>query len=106
MIREEKLARLREWETHLRDLESVWDKLHSLTGAATDGPLGDATWCVFDAYTRAIGREIGDVENWMSWHWLENQLGERGHEAGNRNKMRPIKTLEDLLWAMELEVEQ
>lgn len=103
MTHEEKLNRLREWEAHLRDLDAAWDKLHSLTGASTDGPLGDATWCVFDAYTNAIAREIGDAESWLSWHWLENKLGERAHEAGNKREMRPIRNIEDLLWVIELE---
>ena len=103
MTREEKLDRLREWEAHLRDLTAAWDALHALTGAAADGPLGDATWCVFEVYTRAIGREIGDFEDWMSWHWLENDLGAKGREAGNRRETRSIKSLDDLLWAIELE---
>lgn len=104
MTRKEKLDRLREWEAHLRDLTETWDKLHALTGAAVDGPLGDATWCVFDdAYTQAIAREVGDKNDWLTWHWLENKLGERGYKAGNQQEMRPIKTIEDLLWVIELE---
>ena len=103
MTTAEKLSRLQEWRHHLLMLESAWDKLESAVGADHDSPLGNAVWLAFDAYTQAIGREIGDVGGWMSWHWLENKLGARGHEAGNRHVMRPIKTLDDLLWVIDLE---
>lgn len=44
-----------------------------------------------------------DPQGWIMWYILENDYGDKGYDAGYKGKMKPIKTIEDLLWVMYAE---
>lgn len=49
-----------------------------------------------DALTRSVSLHIGDKYQFLRWHWLENDFGEKGLSAGVNGEFTYIKTLEDL----------
>lgn len=44
-----------------------------------------------------------DPQGWIMWYILENNYGAKGYDAGYKGNMKPIKTIEDLLWVMYAE---
>lgn len=102
MTRDEKLALLRAWIDRHDALNEHWESLCRLTGATTDSHLGEAVWAAFSGYTEALELALGDPFDSLKWHWLENQMGDRGHVAGIEGDMREINTVEDLLWLIEV----
>ena len=44
-----------------------------------------------------------DPQGWIMWYILENDYGDKGYDAGYKGNMKPIKTIEDLLWVMYCE---
>lgn len=101
MTHEEKLRLLRQWDVNHALLDKHWSALAELTGADPDCPLGEAVWDTFSDYTRTLGMLLDHNEDWLFWHWLENRMGDRGHQAGYNGQLREINTLEDLLWLIE-----
>ena len=50
------------------------------------------------ATAEAIGGSAGE---WLDWFVIENDCGRKAHEAGYDNRLRPIRTVEDLLDLIE-----
>ena len=101
LTKPEKLVLLQKWKASYDRTEAVTDKLRDLVNDAT-GQLYDALWANFDDQTRTIGIILGDEGEFMNWYELECDMGKRPLEAGKDGKMKEIKTLEDLLWLIEL----
>lgn len=88
---------LAEWEAHKRTLDAQFDVLRATLGATVEAPLPDAVWRLWDSYTDAVARDLGDVDQWLHWYSAENDMGRKGLEVrslGGRRKT--IKTLRDL----------
>jgi len=49
--------------------------------------------------------EQQSVLEWLLWYIYDNNLGEKGYEAGFKNKMKPIKNVDDLLELLYLDAE-
>lgn len=49
---------------------------------------------------------IGDTENGLNWFIYENDCGAKGYEAGIDGDLRPIRTIDDYLWLVNLEVKK
>lgn len=45
-----------------------------------------------------IGLMVGDEAEWIGWYVWENDMREKGSEAGYKDNMREIKNLDDLYW--------
>jgi len=101
LTKSEKLALLQKWKASYDRTEAVTDKLRELVNDAT-GQLYDALWANFDDQTRTIGLILGDEAEWMNWYELECDMGRKPLEAGKDGKMKKIKTLNQLLWIIEL----
>jgi len=57
---------------------------------------------MFDAYTDVLCVALGDPTNvWLSWYWMENDMGANGMQAGYDGKLRKIKNVRDLLRLIE-----
>ena len=55
--------------------------------------------------THPTSAAIGDTATWLDWFVHENDCGRKGHEAGYDNRVKPIRTAEDLIDLIEAEDE-
>jgi len=101
MTKEQKLAMLETWRSLHEQLDTHWDQLRSTTGASVDSPLGDAVWKIFAEYTVALSDLLDDDFCYLHWYWLDNDMGTRGLDAGTKDDMRKIESLDDLLWIID-----
>ena len=63
-----------------------------------DTDVYNSSWLVAEALIDEL-----DVAGWMSWFILENDYGASALEAGYGGNLKPIKTVDDLLWLMDQE---
>lgn len=90
------LALLGEWQAHAAAIEKMMTGIKTSIGLDIDGPLFDTVWGTFNAYTRALAVEVGDLGRWLDWYYAENEMGAQGLGAGYDGQTIPIKTLDDL----------
>jgi len=91
------LPHLERWAAHKAELEKQLDALHQVTGGGVEAPLPDAIWRLWDTYTDAVAKLVGDTTEWLNWFSMENDMGAKGlevHSLGGRSKK--IRTLRDL----------
>jgi hypothetical protein len=98
MNRQEMITYLGTWMQAHDRLEQQWDRMAAAFGVGmAETPLWQASWGVFEQYTKALGDLIGDPRgDWLDWYAYENDMGGKGYEAGYDGQMRPIETLGDL----------
>lgn len=101
MTRQEKLALLDEWKRKCQALDVQHTTLIKTLHVEVGSPLLEAGYDVVNAYTRAMSALIGDTAEWLEWFAMENHYGRNGHEAGFEGRMRPIRTLGNLLDLIE-----
>lgn len=101
MNRKDKLAMLNEWQRKCQTLEIQQAALVKALHVDPGAPLLEAGYDVVNAYTRAMSALIGDTAEWLEWFAMENSYGRKGHEAGFEGRMRPIRTLSNLLDLIE-----
>ena len=69
-------------------------------------PLYTAVFELIDVAILAASSAIGDsAGEWLDWFVHDNDCGRKAHEAGYDNRLRPIRTVEDLLDLIEAEDE-
>ena len=98
----EKLAALRTWQAAIQRADTLTDPIVEALQLIPESPFTEAVWGLQDALTAAYGQLIDDAFQSMSWFAHENNFGAGGREAGPAGAMRPIRTLEDLLWLIEV----
>lgn len=94
---------LNTWHTHHEAIEALFADLSQPLGCLAETPLFETVWQCFEAYTKTVEELVGDDYDTLTWFYLENDMGRKGMEAGYRDDMRPIKTLDDLIWLIDLE---
>lgn len=105
----EKLATLQAWEAHVKAISAVYEADRIACGALIESPRWEAVYGLLDAYTMMVAQAIApddatakDVAEWLDW-WQEMDFGARSRKAGIAGQeMREIRTLEDLLWIIEV----
>ena len=105
----EKLAALQAWEAHVKAVSAVYEADRLACGAEIDSPRWEAVYGLLDAYTQAVAVTIcqadakpADVAHWMD-EWQMNRDSGQPMKAGLAGQeMREIRTLEDLLWIIEV----
>lgn len=101
----EKLDILAEWEKVIKKSDATIDDLQKTIGIDVDGPLIESIHQLQTAYTKQAGIIVDDQASWLEWYWMENQFGQRGHKVekpkGKKSESREIRTLADLLWAID-----
>ena len=78
-------------------------------GALIESPRWEAVYGLLEAYTMMVAQAIApdntdakDVAEWLDW-WQEMDFGAKAGRAGFPGReMREIRTLEDLLWIIEV----
>lgn len=93
-----KLAILKRWQEAMNHADTHFDQLINLMGLHPEGETLTAVGVLQDALTQTTAELLGDKSEWLIWFWVENDMGAKGMTAGPTDDMRPIKTLEDLLW--------
>jgi len=81
------------------EIDSIIDKV---IGYTPDSRLGTVIYNMIDAQVELIERLAGCKDNLLSWFIWENDCGERGLEAGIIGDMREIRTVDDLIWVLEI----
>jgi len=98
MKAEEMIPILNQWRDDMIEVDMHMQALARVTGMSPDSLLWTAVSGTQERLTRATEHIVGDTCQWMSWFWLENDMGMKGMDAGYQDDMRPIKTVEDLAW--------
>lgn len=109
MTAAEKLATLQAWEAQVKAISAVYEADRFVCGALIESPRWEAVYGLLDAYTMMVAQAIApddatakDVAEWLDW-WQEMDFGARSRKAGIAGQeMREIRTLEDLLWIIEV----
>lgn len=99
MDSKDKLALLTEWQATVQAQESALEALDAAVGDA-DGPLRQSCHRMQERYTRAIAQLVGDQCEWLEW-FADGGMGKLGYPAGPEGKIKPIRTLVDLLALIE-----
>ena len=106
MTASESLPILREWE---RVAKALRKQIRALTAKTSpirvepESPLLEAIWAMESAYSEAVEVRIAGVSfGWLEWYAVENDFGRKAFEAGPSASMRPIRTLRDLAWLLEV----
>ena len=102
MESKDKLKALRQWERATLEMDKQLSGFEQLFGF-TECPFIDAVYDLQLKYTKAVAKNIGDDSDWLNWYQFENGMGKKCLSAGYDDDMREIKTLEDLLWLIEVE---
>lgn len=97
-----KLAILTRWQKAIEEADANFDPVVAMLGLIPESPLIDAFWCTQSVLTATTSDLLDDGNDWLAWFWLENDMGRKGLMAGSEAVKRPIRTLEDLIWVMEV----
>ncbi|GAB4059234.1 hypothetical protein [Uliginosibacterium sediminicola] len=93
------IALLTEWQGVIEELNAQHAVLRKALLVQLECPVIAAANTLVSSYTQAVSVIVGcDVaDDWLEWYALENDFGRKGFEAGYDGKLRPIRTLQDLL---------
>lgn len=97
-----KLAILTRWQKAIEEADANFDPVVEILGLIPESPLIEAFWCTQSVLTDTTSDLLNDGNGWLVWFWLENDMGRKGLEAGTEAEKRPIRTLDDLIWVMEV----
>ena len=93
---------LQRWQIKMMRVDMEVNKLVATLDINPESSLLQAIWDLQHEYTIEVGLNIPRSCGWLAWYAEENDYGAKGMEAGVIGDMRPIKTLEDLLWVIKL----
>ena len=89
--------RLLEWQRIYDAWQVQYIGLQALTKCGPDAPLTLAMGQMWDAYTNAVSREVGDENDWLDWYCWDNDMGAKGMEvrttSGKTIKVRTVAHL-------------
>jgi hypothetical protein len=83
--------------------ELLIDKLQELFGFTDRVMLYDTLFAMEDLSIELVEEIVDDKGKWIEWFVYENDCGEKEHEAGRRDNLKKIKTVDDLLELIENE---
>ena len=109
MTAAEKLAALQAWEAHVKAISAVYEADRLACGALIESPRWEAVYGLLSTHTMMVAQAIApddataaDVVEWLDW-WQELDFGAKPKQAGIAGQeMREIRTLDDLLWIIEV----
>ena len=86
---------LQRWAETVTAADEALALLASAVGSEPEAPVPQAMYALQGLADEWAAERIGTSTHWLEWYRLENDMGERGHEAGWEDDMRPIRSLED-----------
>lgn len=90
------LPLLTQWAERHAALSKQMDALAGIFGGTFDGPLFDAVWLTWDAYTEQLAHRIGDQSDWLQWYCSENDMGAKGLQVYSFSRSIKVRTLRQL----------
>lgn len=97
MTRIEKLNLLAEWQAHTEASNRLIEPITEALGLSVESPIHLAVWNLQEAYTKAVGKLVGDGGEWLGWYANENDFGRKHMEAGPKDATHHISTPADLV---------
>ena len=95
---------LTKWAKVITQANDATDKLNAV-GMSPEAPILEALWAATEGLTRAVEMRLGIASpGWLDWYATETDMGSKGLEAGYDGDIRPIRTMEDLAWLVEMEL--
>lgn len=91
---------LHQWAAIGAALKTQYDAHYTLTHASADSPLWAPIFALWEAFTAAIARSLGDEGEWLIWFDMENDMGARGFQVTLHGETRAIKSVADLEWVL------
>lgn len=95
-----KLKILEQWQTTSEALEKASEHLLKF-GMDIESETVSAVHNTMDQVTKLASMAVGDAFDYLSWYQYDNEMGALGMQAAVNGETREIRTLEDLLWAMD-----
>ena len=101
MTKDEKLEALTKWQAAIEKADRVFDPIVDAIGLEPDGALFELVTDLQIEMTEITSFAVGDTEQWLDWYWLENDMGNKGMEAGYDGNLKKIRFLDELLELIE-----
>jgi hypothetical protein len=101
MNKEQKLVALKMWESTINESDSVFDPMIEMMGLHPDGALCELVGRLQSDLTESVSMAVGDTNGWLAWYWLENDMGNKGMEAGYNGNLKKIRFVDELLELIE-----
>lgn len=89
---------LSQWQAQHDRIAELMHGVSQTFGLLPEGQFSETVWGLWDQYTKTVGQLIGDGGDWLAWYYLENDMGDKGMQAGYDGTLRDIDTLADLYW--------
>lgn len=105
MDRTEKLKMMNNLFTAIDAVHAQLDALRSTLNPDPGCALYNAVFELLNVAISSTSAAIGDSCEWLDWFVNENDCGRKEHEAGYEKRLKPIRTVEDLLALIEAEEE-
>ena len=102
MTREQKLLHIQAWHAAMVKADETIKPVIDALGLCGDDPITNTVWQLQTDLTRAYAALLGDAIEQLEWYAADNDMGREGREAGIPGDMRPIRTVEELLWLIEV----
>lgn len=86
------------WFAVMHDVNTVVDSITDYTGGDLDSPMLKPICAMMSAYTNEVSKSIGDEGDYLTWYWLDCDMGKdpkRARLAG-WTEFKTIKTTSDL----------
>lgn len=103
MTNTKKIQLLAEWQARIQTADRLIEPVAEVLGLSPESPIHVAVWSLQNAYTRAVAQLVGDKAEWLDWYASENDFGRKAIGAGPVGAKRPIASLDDLIWVIEVE---
>ena len=102
MTREQKLLHIHTWHDAMVKADDTIQPVIDALALCGEDPITNTVWQLQTDLTRAYAEILDDAFESLAWFAYENDLGRKGMEAGVAGSLRPIRTVEDLLWLIEV----
>ena len=102
MTREQKLLHIHAWHDAMTKADETIQPVIDALALCGEDPITNTVWQLQTDLTRAYAEILDDALESLSWFACENDMGRKGMEAGVAGEMRPIRTVDDLLWLIEV----
>lgn len=78
----------------------VAEQLDCLFEGSNDSPVLEAIWGTFQELSDMVTEKLSDHDGWIGWFIWENDCGAKGLSAKVNGVTKNIRTINELLWAI------
>jgi len=101
MTSNEKLQLLEKWNGQYNALHESWEKISEVFGDCLNSEMFNNTFEMFDAYTEAVAKLVGDDNEWLFWWMFECEQGMKNGDVKIGKKKFKSQSVKDLLKIIE-----